>query len=144
MRRRSRGFGYIEVIGVLAAITLAGGLVWSYVSAIERAKELEGQLSLAQEANISLTKQNLEIRQATAEAERRARETEEKFAAARAEKEELEQLFSKHDFDHLYQSKPQMVLRRANAATERVLNDFADEVRDAQEPRDMPAAPEPR
>ena len=83
-------------------------------------------------ANQQLAADKIEMKKDMAANAHEFGELQKDFSAARDEVEQLEGLFARHDFNYLFQKKPGLILKRANAATERVWDNYTMEINTSQ------------
>jgi len=123
---------------VVAAVTGLGyGIVSTYNNAVETAQEEKQLRQAAEQKNLALESQMLDKEYDRQIALFEKQQAEKANKETKEQVEDLQTIFSDHDFGNLYDKKPGLILKRVNAATDRVLTQLVEASRGAkQEPEE--------
>jgi hypothetical protein len=116
----------IYAIVIAAVGGLGFGIVSTYNSALEEAQEERQMRQDAEAEALALQRQILDKEYDRQIAEFEKQQAEKANKETQQQVEDLETIFSDHDFGNLYDKKPGLILNRVNAATDRVLQQLVE------------------
>lgn len=118
-------------IKFIASLILGGGvflgiyLGYNYVTNLqETVQEQSKEISKLEISNKTLEKQKQQTEKDLLDANKRSKVINQKFKKSRDKANELEKLFSDHDFARLVKAKPEWMEKKINKGTQEVLEEL--------------------